>query len=102
MFELLTCIMVVYDCVIVPFRVCFGDQVLWPKLEKVLLILNLFTKSIYAIDVVLGFRKAYLNEKIGIEVSDGKLIALRYLKFSFWIDLFSAIPFELISGNAFL
>jgi len=66
------------------------------------LVLNYLTKSIYAIDVILGFRKAYLNDKIGIEVSDPKLIALRYLKFNFWIDLISAIPFEIISDNPFL
>ena len=94
--------MVVYDCVFVPFRICIGIEVLWPKLEEMLLVFNQFTKSIYAIDVILGFRKAYFNEKMGSEISDPKLIAIHYLKFNFWVDLLSAIPFELISEDPFL
>jgi hypothetical protein len=49
------------------------------------------------IDVVIGFRKAYLNEKTGREVRDPKLIAKKYLKSYFIIDLLSGIPFELFT-----
>ena len=53
-------------------------------------------KTVFLIDVIIGFRKAYMNEKIGKEVRDPWLIAKRYLKFYFWIDLVSALPFDLI------
>lgn len=52
-------------------------------------------------DVILGFRKAYLNEKTGTECRDPKLIAHRYLKGYFTVDLLSAIPFDMfISSEA--
>ena len=49
---------------------------------------------IFMLDIVLGFRKAYLNEKSGIECRDPKKIAKRYLGKYFIIDLLSAIPFD--------
>ena len=57
---------------------------------------------IFAIDVIVGFRKAYLNDKTGRECRDPKLIAIQYLKFYFWIDLLSGIPFDIITNNPFL
>ena len=55
-----------------------------------------FIKAVFLIDLLLGFRKAYLNEQIGKEERDPWLIAKRYLKFYFWIDLVSALPYDLI------
>jgi hypothetical protein len=56
----------------------------------------------FAIDIVIGFRKAYLNEKTGMEERDPKLIAKNYLKSHFIIDLLSGVPFELFTQNFFL
>ena len=53
-------------------------------------------KVVFLIDLVIGFRKAYLNDQLGKEVRDPWLIAKRYLKFYFWIDLISALPYDLI------
>lgn len=54
-------------------------------------------------DIILCFRKAYLRERSGQEVRDPKLIAKQYLKFYFWIDTISAIPFDLfLNDNYFL
>lgn len=57
-------------------------------------------KAVFMIDLIIGFRKAYLNESIGTEVRDPWLIAKRYLKFYFWIDLVSALPFDMIFNNS--
>ena len=54
-----------------------------------------FNTFIYVSDIVLGFRKAYLNEKTGRECRNPTLIAKRYVKSYFIIDLLSAIPFDL-------
>jgi len=51
----------------------------------------------FAIDIVIGFRKGYLNEKTGMEERDPKLIAKNYLKSHFITDLLSGIPFELFT-----
>ena len=56
----------------------------------------------FATDCVLGFRKAYLDEKTGRECRDPKSIAKNYIKTSFFIDLMSGIPFDLLTDNTFL
>lgn len=53
-------------------------------------------KTVFMVDVIIGFRKAYMNEATGKEIRDPWKIAKRYLKFYFWIDLISSIPFDLI------
>ena len=50
----------------------------------------------------MGFRKGYINDVTGKHVRDGKLIAIQYLKFYFWIDLLSCIPFDLFVDIMFL
>lgn len=55
----------------------------------------------FSLDVLLGFRKAYLTED-GEIVNDPKKIAKRYLKFYFWIDVLSAIPFDNFVDNGLL
>ena len=36
-------------------------------------------KTVFMIDVIIGFRKAYINKKTGKEVRNPKLIAKKYL-----------------------
>ena len=57
---------------------------------------------LYAIDLLIGFRKAYFNELTGREVRDPKKIAIKYLKFYFWIDLLSGVPFDILTDNPIL
>ena len=102
MFEFTTCVMVIYDCVMIPFYLAFGNQINFnPKLKITLDIISYVINFFFAVDIVLGFRKAYFNEKTGGEVRDPKLIAEKYLKSYFIIDLLSGVPFELFTQNSF-
>jgi hypothetical protein len=58
-------------------------------------------KFIFSFDVFLGFRKAYLGND-GQMVKDPVKIAKKYIKFYFWIDLLSAIPFDNFVDNGIL
>ena len=94
-FEFITCIMVIYDCCMAPFTFAYGKQDIFsPQMEKVMEIMSYSNTFIFMLDIVLGFRKAFLNEKTGIECRDPKQIAKRYLRSYFIIDLLSAIPFD--------
>lgn len=42
-----------------------------------------------------GFRTTFTNSETGIVESDTKLIAMRYLKSLFWLDLLSVLPLDL-------
>lgn len=100
--DFITCILVLYDCFMVPFKNTFGSNIFSEKTNDTMLYVDLCIKLVFAADVVLGFRKAYLNERTGQQVSSPKLIALRYVKFYFWIDLISSIPFDLFIDNGIL
>jgi len=81
----------------VPFKHSFGKEVFSHDMDIKLRYVNWPIKFIFALDVLLCFRKAYKDERTGQEENDPKKIAIRYLKFYFWIDVLSAIPFEDIS-----
>jgi len=62
-------------------------------------LLSYFIRVVYVIDLILGFRKAYIDERVGAEIRDPKVIAKSYLKFYFWVDFLSAVPFDLFSRS---
>lgn len=57
-------------------------------------VLNWVIDVSFIIDVVLGFRTSYVNEKTGHEIMDGTKIAVQYLRGRFWIDFLASIPFD--------
>lgn len=85
----------------IPYKNTFGTDNLNPFLQKFLAATEYFIAFIFGIDVILGFRKAYLNEMYLI-VTDPRMIAIKYLKFFFWVDLLSAIPFDYFVKKGFM
>ena len=87
--------MVIFDCGMAPFTFAFGKQDIFsPRLEKIMQTMSYLNTIIFMTDIILGFRKAFLNENDGRECRDPKKIAKRYLGKYFIIDLLSAIPFQ--------
>jgi len=77
--------------VIIPYRLAFvmDDDINWK-------VLYIFFDVMFALDMVFCFFTSYTDKYIKREVTDIKLIANRYLRGWFWIDLMSIIPFEAI------
>ena len=100
-FDFLTCLLVFYDCFMVPFKNTYGDHFFSEFSVTVIYFVDTLISLIFGFDVLLGFRKAYL-EKNGTLVKDPVKIAKRYLKFYFWIDLVSAIPFDTFTDSGLL
>lgn len=59
-------------------------------------ILNLIADLCFVVDIILMFRISVLDDN-GDEVFDSKLIARKYLRGRFTIDLISALPFDYIA-----
>jgi hypothetical protein len=59
-------------------------------------VLYYFFDVMFALDIVFCFLTSYTDKYNKLEVTDIKLIANRYLRGWFWIDLLSIIPFEAI------
>lgn len=51
---------------------------------------------IFAVDILIMFRTNYRDDKRDIVISDGKMIAINYVKGRFLIDLIASIPFDFI------
>jgi hypothetical protein len=65
--------------------------------------LNEFIDIIFIVDILINFRTSIADFITGDEIFDSKIIANRYLKGQFFIDLIGAIPMDLIldfSSNA--
>ena len=92
-----------YDCIMVPVKNSFETiSAIDQETNKTLNMIDALIKLVFFIDIILSFRKAYLMVRSGQEIKDPVLIAKKYLKFYFWIDLLSVIPFDLIKGNPHL
>lgn len=92
-FDFLTCILVLFDVFILPLENSIGLDFVGDSTVLLLNQVHSIFDIIFFVDLVLGFRRAYINEKTGLQVICPKLIAIRYLKFYFWIDLLGCIPF---------
>lgn len=60
------------------------------------IVLSLF--CLYFTDILFNFRTTFVNKK-GEVVSDSKTIAFNYLKSWFVVDLFAALPFDLLYAS---
>jgi hypothetical protein len=100
-FDFLTGVLVFYDCFMIPFKNTFGVRHLNPQIQNVMASIEYVILFVFALDVVLGFRKAYLDSMFQV-VKDPVLIAKNYIKFFFWVDLLSAIPFDYFIKDGFL
>lgn len=83
-------ILVLYTAWVSPFEFGFLDKPQGP-----LAITDNIVNGFFAIDIVLTFFVAYLNKKTFLLVDDHKLIAWKYLRSWFILDVISSIPSEL-------
>ena len=101
-FDFLICACTFYDCFYIPMSLTFGER-LYSEWGKVwLTTIAVFIKLVYTADIIINFRRGFVNPRTGIEEKDLKSIAINYIKFFFWIDLLAALPFNFISDLKFL
>ena len=63
---------------------------------------DIVVNSVFAVDIMINFRKAYIHPKTGATIQDPKKIAARYLKFYFWVDFIACLPLDTIFTSSFL
>lgn len=82
-------ILVVVGCLLVPYQLAFQHQ---PHLigSLIIYLIDLF----FLIDIALSFRTSYRHQ--GIDVTDPEMIARRYRRGRFPIDLLAALPLDLL------
>ena len=97
--DILILLFVIYYGILIPMRVAFySEESATPQAsDRIINSIDVCANVIFTIDMFLNFRTAY-REK-GEMVTDDKLVAWNYLKFWFWIDLISILPFDEILGS---
>lgn len=83
-------------CILTPLQLAFveEDTIEW-------IIMSAAIDVSFFIDIVLTFFSAYVEESNMQLETNKAVIAKKYLKFWFWMDLLSIIPFDLILQNIF-
>ena len=104
--DLFIILLATVNCFQIPYNVAFSD------IEETNIFLDVFNGLIdffFMMDVLINFRTSYINEHTGTEILDTKMIAVKYLKTRFFVDMLASIPFDFLSygfsddkGNAFL
>lgn len=59
-------------------------------------ILKYCTDVLYLTKFYVGFSLTYTDPESGLIITDKKMIAIRYVKSIFWLDIFTILPMELI------
>mmetsp|Transcript_45146 Transcript_45146/g.88617 ORF Transcript_45146/g.88617 Transcript_45146/m.88617 type:complete len:717 (-) Transcript_45146:480-2630(-) len=79
----------IFTAIWTPFEVAFLHE-----LKQGLFALNICIDLLFWGDMVVNFHLIYVDKKTGVVVKDKKLIAAKYLRGSFAIDLISCFPYD--------
>ena len=90
--DLFVIILVVYNCISIPFEVSFGR--IWEHFS--MNVLDICIDIVFFTDILITFLTTYVNSKTGRVVYNLKSIAKNYVLGRFWVDLLASIPFELL------
>lgn len=83
-------------CILTPLQLAFVEE---DTIEWILM--SAIIDVSFFVDIVLTFFSAYVEESNMQLETNKAVIAKKYLKFWFWMDLLSIIPFDLILQNIF-
>ena len=91
--DLLMMILLLFTATVTPFEIAFIPT----DPDSLMFLINRFVDACFICDMVFNFMLAYEAEDEGMWVISHRLIAKRYLRGWFTIDLLSCIPYTLIS-----
>lgn len=86
-------LLLLYTASIMPLTMAFFET----DSEDAWFYLDMILNCLFFTDILITFNSAYYDN-CGVLVSDRKTVCFRYLKSWFFIDFFSCVPFNLISG----
>ena len=89
--EFVSACAVLYTLLEVPFRIAFVAN---QSNHYVLNTLEAIVVVVFLLDILVAFNTAYIESSTNLLVTDRKIIAKKYLSSYFWLDLLSAIPWD--------
>ena len=89
--DLLILVMAIFNSFAVPLEYVVVELGQNESYQMIDLAINIF----FIFDIIIGFRTTYFDS-MGNKIRSPKLVALRYIKGMFFVDLFSSIPYRYI------
>ena len=93
--DVLMILLLLYTAIVTPFEVAYIAE----SVPELLIFLNRLVDLCFFTDIIINFMLAYEMEDEGLWIVDHKLIAKRYVKSWFLIDLVSTVPFDVIANS---
>ena len=95
--DIIIIVLALYNSITIPLSIAFQE----PFLETVgIVIFDSFVDLVFFIDLFINFRTSYISTTTGEEIFDPKMIAKRYIRGRFLLDLLSTIPFDKLASNS--
>ena len=95
--DMFVIVLAIWNAIYIPFSIAFEPAV---ASNPVSVGFNFLIDFLFLIDIIVNFRTTFIDKE-GIEVYDPRKIAKRYiLGGRFWIDFFSTIPLDAMSGGS--
>lgn len=92
--DLFIILFVLWNALEIPFEIGF-----LPEVPPFIKYFGYAVDFLFFLDILVTIRTTYDNEKTGLEVTEGKTIAKRYmLHWRFYFDVLSILPFEEVYG----
>ena len=86
-------LLVIYNCLTIPLGVAFPKLEFLEKNVGIQVFENLID-ILFAVDILINFRTSFVSTSSGLEITDGKKIAINYVKGRLLVDILATIPFE--------
>jgi len=97
--DLFIILLVVWNCISIPFNVAFSANVSWDDSTLITIVERAIDICFFA-DIIINFRTTFVNSKTRTEIIDSKGIAINYVVYGrFFVDLAASIPFELLYSS---
>ena len=83
-----------YSVLEVPFSISFSQNA---ARDAAAVAVDYFVIAVFFADILVTFMTSFVDSHTDRLVTDRRLIGLNYVKFWFWVDLVSSIPFDAIN-----
>ena len=96
--DLFVMLLAIYNSFSIPIFMAFQPA---SESNPGMIAIDFIIDMLFMFDIVLNLRTTFIHPKTGIEISDPKEIAKRYMAGGrFWLDLISSFPFDFITALA--
>jgi len=93
-------LLALYDAVLIPLQIFYKDALHSKLRGDAIGLIDAFVEFFFLMDIIIIFRTAYLDPKLGIEVRDPHKIAINYIRGPLLTDLISSVPFNVILASS--